>query len=79
MLKIKDDVDLKELQKFGFVEMENGCYEYIRILENDFAYRIYTTKTHHYLQIQIGSVSLIAGKLQDLLYDLIKADLVEKV
>ncbi len=25
MLKIKDDVDLKELEKFGFKYFENGC------------------------------------------------------
>lgn len=29
MLKIKDNVDLKELEKFGFVPINDVCYEYI--------------------------------------------------
>lgn len=79
MLKIKDGVDLKELEKFGFKYRYGKCYEYIRELDGRTAYRIYTTKNHANLQIEIFEPMIMAQKVQDLLYDLIKADLVEKV
>ena len=40
MLKIRDDVDLKELEKFGFEHFENGCgttgysKDYLKFLES---------------------------------------------
>lgn len=79
MLKIKDNVDLKELEKFGF-ELSNGV-QYIkkRYIDEILAYLIYITPTHHYIQIKIYDVGIIAGSLQTTLYDLIKADLVERV
>ena len=80
MLKIKDNVDLKELEKFGF--RYNGYYdiwEWNRDGENGvLMYKVYITKRHHNIQIQIGDVGLIAHRLQELLYDLIQAGLVEK-
>lgn len=79
MLKIKDDVDLEELEKFGFKHRYGKCYEYIRKLDGKVAYRIYTTKNHANLQIEIFEPMIMAQKVQDLLYDLIKADLVEKL
>ena len=79
MLKIKDNVDLKELEKFGFTQNSKGNYDYRRFLDGILGYRVYVTKNHHYIQIQIYEVSLIAKSLQELIYDLIKADLVEKV
>lgn len=79
MLKIKDDVDLEELEKFGFKHRYGKCYEYIRELNGKVAYRIYTTKNHANLQIEIFEPMIMAQKVQDLLYDLIKTDLVEKV
>lgn len=79
MLKIKDDVDLKELEKYGFKHRYGRCYEYIRELDGRTAYRIYTTKNHANLQIEVFEQMKIAQKLQDLLYDLIQAGLVEKV
>lgn len=79
MLKIKDNVDLKELEKFGFKKNSTGVYIYERYLDDILAYRVYVTRTHHYIQIQCYEVSTIAGRLQDLFYDLTKADLVEKV
>ena len=70
MLKIKDSVDLKELEKFGLTydKFYNGwfftkvcdCCPYIIIYE-DKGIRVY------------GKENL------DIFYDLIKADLVEKV
>jgi hypothetical protein len=80
MLKIKDNVDLKELEKFGFKRKNEKCYEYLRILNGETAYRVYTTLNHQYIQIQINlAPMIIASSLQVLLYDLIKANLVEKV
>lgn len=78
MLKIRDDVDLKELEKFGFRKRYKNCYEYIREIQGKTAYRIYTTLNHGYIQIEIFEPLKIAGSLQCLLYDLIKADLVVK-
>jgi hypothetical protein len=68
MLKIKDNVDLKELEKFGFRYDKDCLYkqlDYGHIFINN--YRnvcIYNEKSNFQL---------------DTLYDLIKADLVEKV
>jgi len=75
MLKIKDDVDLKELEKFGFTYFSDvrsfryGCCDYQK----------------EYLEIFINNARVITissdKSILDLevLYDLIKADLVEKV
>ncbi len=75
MLKIKDDVNLKELEKFGFTYFDDkrscryGCLD----LQKD------------YLEIFINNarVITIASDTRafnlDVIYDLIKADLVEKV
>ena len=70
---------MKELEKFGFKHRYGKCYEYIRELDGRVAYRIYTTKNHANLQIEIFEPMIMAQKVQDLLYDLIKADVVEKV
>lgn len=72
MLKIKNNVDLKELEKYGFKE-EKICmskdlyqrYEYINIYQDD-------------RQIDIELDGWETNNL-DILYDLIKDDLVEKV
>ena len=83
MLKIKDNVDLKELEKFGF---ENNCNnkcliksykqeftqdDYVFINKEDKVIRI-----GHY-QEEYGATNII--KVSDTLYDLIQANLVEKV
>lgn len=86
MLKIKDNVDLKELEKYGFV--------------NDEIYgrkvKIKKMMTKEKLNSEIVEIDLITGQLQifiddeyyesytqsdtlDFIYDLIKADLIEKV
>lgn len=56
-----------------------GVYIYERYLGDGLAYRVYVSRTHHYIQIECYQVSTIAGRLQDLFYDLIKADMVDKV
>jgi len=79
MLRIKDSVDLEELEKFRFKRRHRNCYEYIREIHGETAYRVYTTPNHSYLQIEILKPIKIAKSLQDLLYSLIKAGLVEKI
>lgn len=78
MLKIKDNVDLKELEKFGFQYVSSEYYDYYWkkvYLGNDMDDRII------YKILDDGEIQIIRldGELDDTLYDLIKADLVEKV
>ena len=85
MLKIKDNVDLKELEKFGFSYYPN-CYEnWSKIFENsmsgDVKIRI-TNERVIYPVIDLEHYNMghqSEFDLYDTLYDLIKADLVEKV
>lgn len=74
MIKIKDSVDLKELEKYGF---KNN--QFIRTINDTVVYRVVITSGHHVLQIRNGYFGNIAGSLQDLIYDLTQAGLVEKV
>ena len=81
MLKIKDDVDLKELEKFGF-EKKIKYYRFENI-----AVEINT----RYFLIQAININQYGGfratdnknssmiHINTKIYDLIKADLVEKV
>ena len=72
MLKIRDDVDLKELKKFGFVK-KKYCYE-LNFAEMDgldgFIIRLDNRQIENY---SVGDDTSI-----ETLYDLIKADLVVK-
>lgn len=79
MLKIRNDVDLKELEKFGYrLGQDDGCHEaYIKDLRYNDYIAIYEDRT-----IFI-SVDDFCGndweKFQnELLFDLIKGNLVEK-
>ena len=74
MLKIKDNVDLKELEKFGMsTPMYGACkdvgYENI---DGIWILNIRITESEK-------ARCSIDNRLSDCLYDLIKADLVEKV
>ena len=79
MLKIKEDVDLKELEKFGF-DKEYNSYSY-GDMKYDLSIFINNTRdiiivvpcVSEYWEWAIDVTSI------DVLYDLIKADLVEKV
>lgn len=105
MLKIKDNVDLKELEKFGF---ETGYYDYYttkkevvipcycyececseedtghnKIYENQINYMV-DKKTRMIDRMTYGGedsyhFNIMNSEDYNLLYDLIKADLVEKV
>ena len=86
MLKIKDNVDLKELEKFGFKPIENDyrghLYNWIEEKIN-WKYEIYINKDK-FVRVKITSNEpfmhlVFANKMQTKLYDLIKDGLVEKV
>ena len=73
MLKIKDNVDLKELEKFGFDLELNIADDYDQIY--CFDSRLMFDKIDKNIIIPMYN----EGTALDTLYDLIKADLVEKV
>lgn len=69
MLKIKDNIPLTELEKFGF---ENKS-DYVKICASG---RVIVLKRNKELFIEEYSCE---GTCYDIIYDLIKADIVEKV
>lgn len=89
MLKIKDDVDLKKLEKFGF-ENKNNFYM-IKEFTTDFnksgnknALLVYYSNGGISLDIMNNDYTYHVfdeelGRIEDTIYDLIKANLVEKV
>jgi hypothetical protein len=98
MLKIKDNVDLKELEKFGFefnyagnswlkkeIEFDGSMYPNtfeLHIWEDDRTIKIYIENQPEFLSGETANVDIDGwsnGREFDLIYDLIKADLVEKV
>ncbi len=76
MLKIKDDVDLKELEKFGIRRKVNKMFD---ILTGEPIISVLYTKGDISSGIFINENKIIRCAQDDILYDLIKADLVEKV
>ena len=75
MLKIKDDVKLSELEKFGFeLEKRNNQYYEYNNEKGAIHYVFKNKKMSIYLDKYPDSYSA-----NDILYDLIKADLVEKI
>ena len=76
MLKIKDNVDLKELEMFGFKYFENEFNDYkIYEIDNWNSWLAVNVKDR-ILQIGVQDYTDIEDNV---IYDLIKADLVEKV
>ena len=85
MLKIKDSVDLKELEKFGFeYEKEHGIFpnRYIYV-DNRCDQLVQIDADDRTILVEDISEDYFVGALVDnalnALYDLIKADMVEKV
>lgn len=80
MLKIKDSVDLKELEKFGFEkDGYNYYYDFIPYNEEkcNGQYILVDIKTR---KIYLDYIDLdYFDKAVELLYDLIKVDMVDKV
>jgi hypothetical protein len=94
MLKIKDDVDLKELEKFGFRNTDYKDTWYIDTKNDDTRYETgiivnptnktinnqivyYTNNIEDLEDIEQDYIDL-TGDL-DIIYDLIQANLIEKV
>ena len=96
MLKIKDNVDLEELEKFGFVKCGDSIETYFKAeksnnweqfesgiivnpenkeCQKEIVY--YTNSITDGIELDEDSLQLVSTL--DTLYDLIKADLVEKV
>lgn len=83
MLKIKDNVDLKELEKYGFYKPKKGEYkDYVLLTNNELrdgshlSICNYDNKQRNIMLIQYGYDYKLG---LDVLYELIKADLVERV
>ena len=77
MLKIKDNVDLKELEKFGF-ELDNEINWYFKQITWE------DGDVYHYIVrddrvIGIENNVFFCFKIDNTIYDLTKADLIEKV
>ena len=84
MLKIKDNVDLKELEKFGFVELksnfDNEClgWEWFKTIKDDgedIRLDIYVYPDNS----RYRGLLIMDNDVGDKLFDLIQAGLVEKV
>lgn len=78
MLKITDNVDLKELEKYGYQKYENedALIDYFK-KENSYYKLVFKDRTVH-AQFPIGFATKYVN-LDNLFEEEIKADLVEKV
>ena len=79
MLKIKDSVDLKELEKFGFEITDEGLnseyYVYVKYIKPYVSIRVDVENRRIYKDNDEFEILL----KEEEIYDLIKADMVEKV
>lgn len=75
MLKIKDNVDLKELEKYGFRSYYIVGKKYYEIVYKN-GNNIKVNSDTRFIHLNFNSV---CNKIPNVIYDLIKADLVEKV
>ena len=76
MLKLKDDIDLKELEKFGFRE-HKGEYIYT----NDTSLELLCIQQNRNIYFEMSYVGICGAIVEDLLFklfDLIQAGFVEK-
>ena len=81
MLKIKDDIDLKELEKFGFKKkIKYYRFENIAVEINTRYFLIQAININQYGGFRaIDNKNSLMIHINTKIYDLIKADLVEKV
>lgn len=82
MLKIKDDVDLKELEKYGFNSFKNGYYKRWYASEYGICSYEINSDTRKIIFTICDNPAwnyFFKTEINDTLYDLIKADMVEKV
>ena len=73
MLKIKDNISLDELEKFGF-EFNGKEWQY-----TNFSSEVMAVQYNRYIYILVDNMFNIAEETFDIFYDLIKAGMVEKV
>lgn len=80
MLKIKDSVDLNELEKFGFKKAKttNGFTYYYPIAWNYGLYVELTVNIDKTISLDVNYEDFYTENI-DILFDLIQAGLVEKV
>lgn len=80
MLKIKDNIDLKDLKKYGFKEFGN-CF-ILSVAGNDYGFYIDFSLNKDdriiLLEANTDEIGCFVDDL-DIIYDLIQAGLVEKV
>ena len=76
MLKIKDNVDLKELEKFGFKNIPQYCDSEYYSLKTDF---VCIEIMQRIISIEHYEFDCYVFYELDILYDLIQAGLIEKV
>ena len=76
MLKIRDNVDLKELEKFGFTDIDYIDGKVAELSNGDTYIEIYDSI---YDKWNTRQIFVIGSAYLDTVYDLIKAGLVEKV
>lgn len=79
MLKIKDSVNLKELEKYGFIKIKKGMTTFVPEVKywytlNNSEYDCVTILKDRHIFWGIGCY----GDTHDIIYDLIEAGLVEK-
>ena len=85
MLKIKDNVDLKEIEKYGNFEIRSIVYKDNKPIEEpSLQWLSHREKADahgmfEYIEINKQHRQIKCNGCLDILYDLIKADLVEKV
>lgn len=85
MLKIKDNIDLKELEKFNFCKCDDDIkVDDVPILYDCYCYKnfyLYITKDRRIYGEQCDYVRgvVLSNENFDTLYDLIRADMIEKV
>ena len=84
MLKIKDNVDFKELNKYYYFEIKSIVYKDNKPIEEPILQWLshWEKQDAHgmceYIEINIGTREIRCNGCLNILYDLIKADLVEK-
>lgn len=78
MLRIKKDVNMKELEKYGFEYFINGCGTYGYSIKTVYGYYTIVEKENENL-CKIWERRLPTNINLDLLFDLIQDGLVEKV
>ena len=79
MLKIKDNVDLKELEKYGFEyqEEERNYWKYVFMNKNGDEKQYWVDIDTRAIEFCVDTMRIL--KYDETIYDLIKDGLVEKV